>query len=169
MTDYSISLKNKLLSLEKNLGGDIGFIGTANEGLVKKFEGDIGWQLPDIFFYFYSQESNGIIIDNKRIYSIFDPKQKKTWVENLERMNNPEMSPWFKKRPHIFDDYLVVGSDGGVIFCLSKKYDLPNPSLYICKNPDDPKGVSLDKLSLDLESLISEMVKQAYDTIYHTR
>ena len=44
-----------------------------------------------------------------------------------------------------------------------KKYDISNPSIYICKNSNSSKGVDLNKLNLDLEALIIEMVKQAFE------
>jgi len=164
MNDYNASLHDSLLKINDVLGGDVGFIRPINDGEIDHIESIINWRLPSVFRYFYSKETNGLIIDDKRIYSIYDRGQKKTWVDNLERMNNPEKSPWFKKRPQIFNDYLIIGSDGKAIFCLSKKYDFTNPSLYICKDSNDPKEVNLDKLNLDLESLILEMLNQAYDT-----
>jgi len=162
MHDYISSLHITLKNLDKKLGGDIAFIQPINEN-IHDFESSIDWKLPNIFKYFYYKETNGIIIDNKRIYSIYDKTQKKTWVENLSRMNNPETSPWFNGRPNIFKDYLIIGNDNDTIFCLSKKYDISNPSIYICKNSNSSKGVDLNKLNLDLEALIIEMVKQAFE------
>jgi hypothetical protein len=123
----------------------------------------IGWKLPRVFSHFLQQETNGILIGNKRIFSLFDKDQKKTLVESLERNNDPEKSPWFKGRPHIFSDYLVIGSDLEICFCYSKKYDLNNPSVYICENANSKSGVDFDKLDLDLEGLIKTMVSEEFE------
>lgn len=162
MKDRLESMHDALCSIEEDFGGDIAFIPPVPLDMVEAFEASIGWKLPDVFRYFYTHETNGMVIDDKRIYSLFDQSQKKTWVDHLQRMNDPKTSPWFVGRPHIFQDYLVIGQDAGLIFCLSKKYDLANPGVYLCQNPNNPEGVDLDQLSLDLESLILEMVKQAY-------
>lgn len=168
MNNYEKSLHNSLLKLNDILGGDIGFIAPVDDE-IECVESAIKWNLPSVFRFFYSKETNGLIIDDKRIYSIYNKDQKKTWVDNIERMNDPKKSPWFKNRPHIFDDYFIIGCDGSIIFCLSKKYNFPNPSLYICKNSNDPKGVTFVKLNLDLESLILEMVTQSYDIEWTSR
>lgn len=162
MKDHLLSIHETLISIEDEFGGDIAFIPPATVENLRAFESSIGWKLPEVFFYLYAQETNGLIVDNKKIYGIFDKEQKKSWVDNLTRMNDPKTSPWFIDRPHIFLDYLVIGNDGGMIFCLSKKYNTPNPALYICKNPNNKNGVDLDNLGLDLESLILEMVKQTF-------
>lgn len=162
MKSFITSLKDTLALMEDRFGGDITFIKPIVEERLSNFEDSINWKLPAIFRYFYTEETNGIIIDNKQIYSLYDKEQKKTWVDNLSRMNSPNTSPWFKGRPHIFEDYLVIGNDINVIFCLSKKYQLDNPSLYICKNPNNSSGVDFEILNLDLESLIVEMAMQAF-------
>lgn len=162
MKNFLLSIHEALISIESEFGGDISFIPPVSDGVLDKFELSIGWKTPQVFRHLYTKESNGIIVDDKKIYSLFDENQKKTWVDNLERMNTAETSPWFVGRPQIFDDYLVIGNDGGIIFCLSKKYHFSNPSLYMCKNPNSKSGVDLDKINLDLEGLIWEMVRQAF-------
>ena len=162
MKNYISSLHSTLEVLNDEWGGDITWIKPIPKKELENFEFLINWKFPEIFRYFYTQEANGIIIDNKRIYSVHDKEQKKTWVDNLVRVNNPNTSPWFKSVPDIFNDYLIIGNDGGIVFCLSKKYDLPNPSIYICTNTNSTNGVELRILYLDLEALILEMVKQAF-------
>lgn len=136
---------------------------TVSKDNVVKFEKVIEWKLPKIFAYFLQEEANGIVIGNKRILSLFDSQQKKTFVESLERNNDPEKSPWFKGRPQIFSDYVVIGSDLGMCFCYSKKYDLDNPSIYICENANSKTGVDFERLDLDLEGLIKTMVAQEFE------
>lgn len=156
------SLHNYLEELNDEYGGDVGFIPTTTIEKVRLFESGINWELPSVFKYFLSSESNGIIIGNRRIYSLFDSTQKKTFVDNLERNNDPSKSFWFKDRPHIFNDYLVIGSDKETCFCFSKKYNLENPSVYICENPNSKTGVDFDKLDIDLEGLIKTMIENEF-------
>ena len=77
-------------------------------------------------------------------------------------MNTPQKSPWFQGAPEIFQDYLIIGNDYENVFCLSKKYNLPNPSVYICTNSNSQKEIELHILYLDLKSLILEMVNQVF-------
>lgn len=162
MSQDEIDLHKCLSELNQDLGGDVAFLPPVQKSMVSGLEEKLGWQLPSIVSFFYTKEANGLIIDDKRIYSIYQKSSKKTWVENLERMNIPTTSPWFKGRPTIFQDYFILGSDQGIIFCYSKKYDLPNPALYICKNPNNPKGVDFERLDLDLAGLIRAMHKLAF-------
>jgi hypothetical protein len=57
----------------------------------------------------------------------------------------------------------VIGADVETCFCYSKKYDLENPSIYICENPNPRAGVDFDKLDLDFEGLIRIMVKEEFE------
>lgn len=151
------SLNKYLEELNEEYGGDISFIPTITNEKVHSFEKTINWKLPAVFRYFLSSESNGLLIGNKRIYSLFDDQQKKSFVDNLERNNDPSKSFWFKGRPQIFNDYLVIGADQEICFCYSKKHDLNNPSIYICENANYTTGVDFSRLDLDLEGLIKAM------------
>ncbi len=159
---FKTKLKSTLEAINEAFGGDVTFFPPVDINFLENFERKISWKFPEIFRYFYTQESNGLIINDKRIFSFYLKDNKKTWVENLERMNDSKISPWFKGRPHIFNDYVVIGQDNTIIFCLSKKYNFDNPAIYICKNPNDMKGVDLDRLDLDLEGLITQMIKKAF-------
>lgn len=151
-----------LAEIEEEFGGDISFIPKTSEQSISALESALSWQLPDIFRYFYTQEANGLVIGEKRIYSIKDDSQKKTLVENLARQNDPTTSSWFKGRPHIFKDYLVIGADGEICFCLSKKYNLTDPLIYLCEHPNSPKGVEFDRLEMNLSGLIEMMVENEF-------
>ena len=156
-------LTNVLLQINEDYGGDVTFINPVSEANFDAFSSLINWQLPEVFRYFYTKESNGIIIGNRKVLSINDTTQKKSRVDNIERHNNPITSPWFKNRPHIFNDYLVIGYDNDICFCLSKKYHLENPSIYICENANSKKGVDLNSLDLDLPDLILQMVINEFE------
>ena len=162
MTPEQEELHTSLAEIEEEFGGDISFIPVTSEQSVSALEAAISWQLPSIFRYFYTQEANGLVIGSKRLYSIRDDAQKKTLVENLARQNDPTTSPWFKSRPHIFKDYLVIGYDGQICFCLSKKYTLDNPSIYLCENPNSSTGVDFDRLDITLLGLIATMVENEF-------
>jgi hypothetical protein len=151
-----------LAEIEEEFGGDISFIPKTSEQAVSELESAFSWRLPDIFRYFYTQEANGLVIGEKRIYSVRDSSQKKTLVENLVRQNDPATSSWFKGRPHIFRDYLVIGSDVDICFCISKKYNLTDPLIYLCENPNSPKGVEFDRLEMTLSGLIEMMVENEF-------
>ncbi len=84
MNDYIASLKATLKSLKKNGEGDISFIQPPKEDYLLNFEKSINWKLPEVFRYFLHTRNYGLIIDDKRIYSLYDEDQKKTWVENLQ-------------------------------------------------------------------------------------
>lgn len=155
-------LKSTLENIDDDFGGDVVFFSPINEQILDDFEIKLSWKFPEIFRYFYTKETNGLIMNDKRIFGFYIEKNKKTWVENLERINNPLSSPWFKGRSHIFNDYLIIGQDNSIIFCLSKKYDFDNPAIYICKNPNGVNGVDLDRLDLDLNGLITQMISQAF-------
>lgn len=163
MNDEEQKLHCSLESIDEDYGGDVGFIPPISLDLVESFEKSIGWQLPAIYKFFLTNESNGIVIGNKRILSLNDSDQKKTWSDNLERNNNPEVSFWFKERPLIFNDYLVIGTDGEICFCYSKKYDLTNPWIYICEDPNSRSGVNFERLDLDLEGLIKAMITEEFE------
>jgi hypothetical protein len=98
-----------------------------------------------------------------RLYSIYDPNQKKTFSDNVQRANNPETSYWFRFKPMVFKDYLVIGSDGEICFCIYKHLMPDNPTIYICENPNARENVMLEKLDYGLENLIKVMVNNAFD------
>lgn len=156
-------LHNMLESVDEEYGGDIGFIPPVSLDLVQEFEKRHGWRLPDIYKFFVTNESNGIIIGSKRILGLNDTSQRKTWSDNLERNNDPDVSFWFKERKLIFDDYLVIGTDGGMCLCYSKKYELTNPLIYLCEHPNSRSGVNFERLDLDLEGLIKTMVLDEFE------
>lgn len=156
-------LKNLMSSLDDEFGGDIGFIKPCDITVVDKAEKELGFKFPAVFKQLYHEESNGLRIDNKVIYSIHDEKEKKTFSENLQRVNNPETSYWFKFKPQIFNDYLVIGSDGEICFAIYKHRELDNPTIYICENPNAKKDVILEKLDFGLADLIKVMVDNAFN------
>jgi hypothetical protein len=163
--DMLIDIKKLEICIEgidDNHGGDIRFIPPISNDKIIEFTNKINWNLPEILVYFYTKISNGLIIGNKRILSVEDILQKKTFVDSLNRQNNPSLSFWFKNRPHIFDDYLIIGTDIQTCFCYSKKYSLENPNIYICENPNSSKGVDFNLLDLDLAELIYEMVENEF-------
>ncbi|GAC1602660.1 MAG: hypothetical protein NVS3B25_31040 [Hymenobacter sp.] len=155
-------LQSVLADIEEEFGGEVAFLPVASEEAVTAFEKALNWQLPGIFRYLLMTESNGLVIGNKRILSLLDASQRKTLVDNLERHNHAATSPWFKGRPHIFQDYVVFGTDGDSCFCYSKKYELFNPAVYICSNANSTKGVDFDRLDLDLADLIRFMVDKEF-------
>jgi len=159
----SDNLKDLISSLDDEFGGDIVFIPPCDSDLVYEVEKLLSYQLPAIFKQFYQEESNGLHIDNKIIYSIYDKKQKKTFSENLQRANDPKTSYWFKFKPEIFKDYLVIASDGEICFAIYKHRPLDNPSIYICENPNAKKDVILEKLDFGLIDLIQIMVDNAFN------
>ncbi|MGL4426146.1 MAG: SMI1/KNR4 family protein [Alphaproteobacteria bacterium] len=162
--NYSIysKLKELLVRIDEEFGGDIDFFPPVPQEKIKEFEKVTGWELPDIFKYFYSQETNGLLVDDKRILGFYDKDCKKTWVENLERYNNPETSPWFKGRAEIFKNYLIIGVDQNLLFCLSKKYSFPNPLIYVTDNANSISGVNFERLDLDLYHLVTSVLQQAF-------
>lgn len=155
-------LQGVLVDIEEEFGGEISFFPPVSGDVVRAFEQTLSWQLPGIFRHLLTTESNGLVVGNKGILSLHDAAQRKTWVDNLERQNQVTTSPWFKGRPHIFQDYVVFGSDGASCFCYSKKYDLFNPAVYICSNANSNKGVDFDRLDMDLATLIRFMVDKEF-------
>jgi len=156
------NLSKVLNNINELYGGDITFIPPTSKTLVNQTENELNYTLPNIFHCLYEKETNGIFIDNKIIYSIFDPNQKKTFSDNLTRVNNPIKSYWFKYKPEIFKDYLIIGSDNNICFCIYKHNNFDNPSIYICENPNSKSNVILEKLDLDLSGLIKLMVNNAF-------
>lgn len=157
------TLKEELEEIEEAYGGDITFIPPVSKELLQNFEAEKNCKLPSIFRHFYTSESNGMHIDNKVIYSIFDAQQKKTFVENLTRANDPKTSPWFKNKPEVFNDYLVIGSDVNICFAIYKNTDYEDPSIYICENPNTRDEVILEKLDFGIAGLIRVMVENAFE------
>ena len=151
-----------LNEIDEEYGGDITFIPKVSKDLINYTEEKLNYKLPKIFKYFYKNETNGLIIDNKIIYSIFDKNQKKTYSNNLIRANNPKTSYWFNYKPEIFNDYLVIGSDINICFAIHKHNDIENPSIYICENPNSKGEVILEKLDIDLKNLIKIMINNAF-------
>lgn len=156
-------LNDNLQRIEEEYGGDVISIPTITEALIEEKEEIFQWKLPSILKKLYLTETNGLRIGNKVIYSLQDKKQKKTLIDSLERNNNSNTSYWFKGRPEIFRDYLVIGADGEVCFCFSRKYEYDNPSIYICENPNSNKGVDFERLNLDLNGLISVMIEEEFE------
>jgi|GEM_PF-2480034 len=142
--------------------GDIVFNKPVSEARLLELESSINYRLPGIFREFYTKESNGIKIDNKCILPIFDKENKKTIVENIARYNDPSKELFFKGRPNIYNDYVIIGYDHTKLICISKKYDLPNPLLYICPSPNAKKQVDFYRTDFNLESFISHMVEETF-------
>ncbi|MEI8321437.1 MAG: hypothetical protein WCG05_05500 [Alphaproteobacteria bacterium] len=163
-------IKNEIESLSKcvdNLknkwGGDITFFPPTFEETLKNFELVAAYKLPEIFHWFYLQKNNGLKIDNKGILGCYDKNIKKTYVENLERFNDPKKEIYFQGRPEIFNDYLIVGYDHLNLICLSKKYNFENPLLYICSNPNSKKGVDFYRTTLTLEGFLKKIATDTFD------
>lgn len=156
-------LHQAITEIDEDFGGDITFFPKVKEKILSEFEAKQGWEMPGILKYLLTQESNGLVIGNKRIFSLRDDSQRKTLVDNIERNNDADTSLWFKNRPHIFSDYLVFASDNQICFCYSKKYDLFNPSVYLCSNPNASKGVDFDRLDMDLPDLIMFMINKEFN------
>ncbi len=156
------NLKDTLANIEEEHGGDIVFIPSVSEKLLEQVEKELSFKLPEILRYLYTKETNGVQIDNKVIYSVFDKNQKKTLLDNLQRANNPKTSYWFKYKPEVFNDYIVIGADGEICFTIYKHHHLDNPSIYICENSNSKDEVILEKLEMGLEGLIHIMVKNAF-------
>lgn len=150
-------------TLEEERGGDIKFYSPITESELCKLEKLINYRLPDIFRWFYTNKSNGIEIDNKVIFPIYNEADKKTFVENIARLNDPSKDLYFKGRPHIYGDYLIVGRDFNALICISKKYNFPNPLLYSCSDPNSSKGVNFHNTDLNLEGLIRKMIKDTFE------
>lgn len=85
-------LHTALAEIEEEFGGDVSFIPKTSEQSILALESALAWQLPAIFRYFYTQEANGVVIGERRIYSVRDDTQRKTLVENLARQNDPATS-----------------------------------------------------------------------------
>lgn len=158
-----VELKSKLNRIEELYGGDITFIPKTSIKLLKQCESTLGFDLPKIFSYFYTEEANGLRIDNKLIYSVFDDAQRKTLSDNLQRVNNPKTSYFFKYKPEVFNDYLIIASDNHICFTIYKHRNLDNPSIYICENPNTKGEVILEKLDLDLGDLIETMAENTFE------
>jgi len=156
-------LSDFLNKIDENYGGDITFIPVSSKSNFDKTSEELNYKFPNIFSHFYLCETNGLIIDNKRIYSIYDTEQKKTWVENVTRMNNPKTSPWFKFFPQAFEKYIVIGEDDGICFCLSKIYDYENPNIYMCESPNSKTNLDFKVIPLDLKGLIHQMIVNTFE------
>lgn len=156
------SLNSYLSSLEEEWGDDVGFLPTITQEQIMEAEEEINYKLPPIFKWLYTKKSNGIKIDNKAILPIYDPKNKKTFVENIGRFNDPNKNLYFKGRPNIFGDYVIVGYMHTKLICFSKKYDFPDPLLYICPNPNNSHGVDFYRTDFNLEGAIKKMVEETF-------
>lgn len=156
------NLSNTLNEIEEDYGGDITFIPKASIEVTENAEKELGIKLPKVLKYFYSKETNGLIIDNKRIYSLYDKENKKTFSDNLQRANNPKTSFWFKYKPEIFKDYLVIGADLNICFAIYRHNEIENPSIYICENPNTKEEIILEKLDVNLEDLIKIMIENTF-------
>lgn len=157
------TLNNYFDELAEEWGGDIDFYPPISEAQLCELEKCIDYKLPDIFRWMYTTKTNGIKIDNKLILPIYDEKNKKTFVENVGRFNDPSKDLYFKGRPSIFKDYVIIGYEGSAIICLSKKYHVPNPLLYSCSDFNNPGGVNFYRSDLNLEGLIKKMVKETFE------
>lgn len=162
MREKTYSLKKYLKIIEDKYGGDIKFLPPVDTESVSRVEKIITWNFPQILKFFYSQETNGLRIGNKIILSLFDPTERKTWVENIERANDKKICLWFKNYPAIYDDYLVIAEDVGKIFCLSKKYDNDDPEIYLCEDYNSQSGVNLYNTGQNLEKLIRFFVESSF-------
>lgn len=120
MTIDQVSLHDLLEATNEEFGGDIIFLEPAKLFTIQTFESKIGWELPSIYRFFLTNECNGLRIGNRTLLGVFETDQRKTLSDNLERNNDPATSHWFKDRPYIFMDYLIIATDGEICFCYSK-------------------------------------------------
>ena len=163
MIENSInSLSDLLDKLDENWGGDVTFFPPVSEKILQEFESIVAYRLPEIFRWLYTKKTNGLKIDNKGILSLFDENNKKTYVDNLNRFNDPKKNLFFKNRPQIFNDYLIVGYYQKDIICLSKKYQFENPLLYISSNFNSSQGVDFDRIDLNLEGFLKKIIFEEY-------
>lgn len=155
------SLSLYLQKMESEYGGDVGFIPPLNIEKIQKLEKKISWRLPDIYTHFYTQETNGLVVGQSRILSVFQADSKRTWVENIERYNDKKKNLYFQNREYIYDDYLII-AEGSGLFCLSKKYDSFDPEIYLCNDYNSKKGVNFFNTGMALEGLIQFFVEAAF-------
>lgn len=156
-------LNNYIDLIETEWGGDIEFRQTISEELFKETEEFLNFQLPAIFKWLYINKTNGLKFDNKSILSIYDSHNKKTSVENINRFNDPTKGLYFKERPHIFNDYVIIGYEHNTLVCLSKKYNLDNPLLYSCSDYNNSKGVNFYCMDINLEGFIKKIVIDSFE------
>jgi len=156
------SLNRYLTSLEDEWGGDVGFLPPVTQEKIMEVNESISYKLPTIFEWLYTKKSNGIKVDNKAILSVYDSNSKKTFVENIERLNDPNKNLYFKGRQNIFNDYIIVGYIHTKLICISKKYNFPDPLLYICPNPNSSHGVDFYRTDFNLEGIIRKMVDETF-------
>ena len=162
MNTEQAKLQDFLKATNDEFGGDITFLEPTKLSAVQTFERKIGWALPSIYRFLLTNECNGLRIGNRTVLGVLESGRKKTLSDNLERNNDPATSFWFKGRPHIFKDYLVIATDGEICFCYSKKYKIDNPLIYICENANYKLGVDFERLELDLQGLIEQMIANEF-------
>jgi len=157
-----VSLDKYLNQLEEEFGGDILFYPPISESKLIEAENILIYKFPEIFRWLYAKKNNGLKIDNKSIIGIYDEKNKKTFVENIIRYNDPSKELFFKEKNYIFDDYIIIGYDHTKLLCISKKYEYPNPLLYVCKNPNSVKEINFFRTNFNLENCINNFIQEAY-------
>jgi len=148
---------------DKKWGGDIGLRSPISDAQLNEVELALNYKLPEIFRWFYTKKTNGLNIDNRSVLGIYDQKNRKTFVENINRFNDPSKDLYFKGRPHIFNDYVIVGYEHTNLVCVSKKYDLPNPLLYSCPEPNNSEGIDFYCMELDLLGFIKKMMYEVFE------
>ena len=119
--------------------------------------------MPAVFRWLYTKKTNGLQIDNRSILGIYDSKNRKTFAQNINRYNDPSKGLYFKDRPHIYDDYVIVGYEHKNLVCISKKYDFPNPLLYCCSEPNSAEGVDFYCMDINLLGFIRKMVYEVLE------
>ena len=103
MIENSInSLSDLLDKLDENWGGDVTFFPPVSEKILQEFESIVAYRLPEIFRWLYTKKTNGLKIDNKGILSLFDENNKKTYVDNLNRFNDPKKNLLFNTNSIIY-------------------------------------------------------------------
>lgn len=157
-----IQLNNYINFIEEEWGGDIEFRQPVSEEMVNQIEKILDYKFPAIFRWFYVNKTNGLKINNNSILGINDNKNKKIHVENINRFNDPSKELYFKGRPHIFNDYVIIGYEHSTLVCLSKKYDFDNPLLYYCDNYNNSKGVDFFCMDINLEGFIKKMILDSF-------
>ncbi|MDE1206384.1 hypothetical protein LCI24_06190 [Tenacibaculum sp. LAR 2:5] len=114
------------------------------------------YNLPDIFRYFYTTESNGLKIYNKIIYSISEGEKE---TNNLKNANTPLISCWFKHSPKTFNNYLIIGYYNKVCYTLDKRNLDYNPPIFVCKNPNSKSQIIIEKIGLNLTDFIYKIAQ----------
>ncbi len=150
-------------AIDEEWGGDIDFRSPVSENHLNELEIVLNYRLPEIFRWLYTKKTNGLQVDNRSVLGVYDHQNRKTFVENINRFNDPSKNLYFKDRPEIFNDYVIVGYEHKNLVCISKKYDFTDPLLYSCPEPNNPKGVDFYCMDINLLGFIKKIVYEVFE------